>query len=408
MHIDLNSCFATVEQQANPLLRGKPIVVAAYASPKGCILASSVEAKRFGIKTGMSVKEGKLRYPKLIVLSPDPWKYRSVHLRLRKLLSSYTPFVQPRSIDEFVLDLTNTPSLKTKSMQEVGLEIKVRIKKEIGDFLTVSIGISTNRFLAKLASNLQKPDGLIEINGQNFKKHYATIKPTDLPYIKQRNAFRLASVGIFTVIDFYNSPLWKLKVAFASINSYYWHMRLRGYEVDAVSWGRRSYGNSYALPQPLATVKELMPILTKLTTKMMGRVRSAGYKARGVHLSLFYRDGSFWHKGESFSHFLFDTRDILKIFRSLLTTSYLVGQKPKPIRNIAVSCFNLTKTKLIQLSFFEDINSKVLLNSHVDSANKKWGEFVVIPASMMATAQYVPDRIAFGGVKELEEFTLGA
>ena len=90
MHIDLNSCFATIEQQANPFLRGKPIAVAAFTSPKGSILAASVEAKRLGIKTGMRVRDGRAIYPKLIVLSPDPWKYRNVHLSLRKLISDYT------------------------------------------------------------------------------------------------------------------------------------------------------------------------------------------------------------------------------------------------------------------------------------------------------------------------------
>src|SRR3989344_3534104 len=167
MHIDLNSCFATVEQQANPHLRGKPVAVAAYTTPSGCILAPSIEAKHYGIKTGMRVKDGKLLYPGLIVLPPDPWKYRSVHLKLRKLISDYTADFNPKSIDEFVLNLEGYPCLVASSMQQVAREIKIRIKKEIGDWLTVSIGISPNRFLAKLASGIHKPDGLDEINKDN-------------------------------------------------------------------------------------------------------------------------------------------------------------------------------------------------------------------------------------------------
>src|SRR5664279_4177041 len=104
MHIDLNSCFATIEQQANPFLRGKPIAVAAFATDKACILAASVEAKRLGIKTGMGVADGKLIYPKLVVLTPDPWKYRNIHLKLRSLISNYTNDFAPKSIDEFVLN----------------------------------------------------------------------------------------------------------------------------------------------------------------------------------------------------------------------------------------------------------------------------------------------------------------
>src|SRR3990172_11297955 len=111
MHMDLNSCFATIEQQANPMLRGKPVAVAAYTNSSGCIIAPSNEAKRYGIKTGMRVKDGKLLYPKLIVLPPDPWKYRTVHLQLKNLLLNYTEELVPESIDEFVLNLYIYPSM---------------------------------------------------------------------------------------------------------------------------------------------------------------------------------------------------------------------------------------------------------------------------------------------------------
>src|SRR3972149_7302235 len=167
MHMDLNSCFATIEQQANPHLRGKPVVVAAYTTPSGCIVAPTVEAKGYGIKVGMRVKEGKLLYPGLIVLAPDPWKYRTVHLGLRRIISDYTDKFVPKSIDEFVLNLQGYPSFD-KGMLEVAREIKERIKKEIGEWLTVSVGVAPNRFLAKTAAGLHKPDGLDEINKDNF------------------------------------------------------------------------------------------------------------------------------------------------------------------------------------------------------------------------------------------------
>jgi DNA polymerase IV len=111
MHVDLNSCFATIEQQANPLLQGKPIVVAAYDSPRGCVVAPSIEAKEYGIKTGMSVSDARLLYPKVIVRTPDPPKYRWVHLKFRKIFQDYSPDVSPKSIDEAVIDLTHTLSL---------------------------------------------------------------------------------------------------------------------------------------------------------------------------------------------------------------------------------------------------------------------------------------------------------
>ena len=408
LHIDLNSCFATVEQQANPHLRGKPIAVAAYTTPNGCILAPSVEAKRYGVKTGMRVKDGKLLCPGLIILSSDPWKYRNVHLSLRRLLSDYTADFVPKSIDEFVLNLEGYPCLRKgerevkNAMFEVGREIKKRIKKEIGEWLTVSVGIAPNRFLAKLASGLHKPDGLDEINKDNYLNCYLKLKLTDLPYIKTRNAIRLAGMGIYSVVDFYRAPLWKLKAAFESTNGYYWYLRLRGFSIDDIEFGRRSYGNSYALPQQLTTLAELSPILTKLVTKMSTRLRHAGYKTKGIHLAVSFRDGSFWHKGQTLSGVLFDTRDIYKrAYRILMECPF-----KKPVRDMAVSCFNLVKYSTLQLELFENVVAKEKLSDSMDKINERWGDYVVTPARMAKTETSVPDRIAFGGVKEIEEFTL--
>jgi DNA polymerase-4 len=172
MHVDLNSCFATIEQQANPLLRGKPIVVAAYNSPNGCLIAPSIEAKRYGIKTDMTVRDAKLLYPQVIVRTPDPAKYRTVHLQFRKIFKDYSPNVSPKSIDEAVIDFTDTYALYNRSLTDIGQEIKRRFREEIGEWMVCSIGISTNRFLAKLAASLQKPDGLTVIDHTNVLKVY--------------------------------------------------------------------------------------------------------------------------------------------------------------------------------------------------------------------------------------------
>ena len=316
------------------------MAVAAYSTPSGCIVAPSVEAKALGIKVGMRVKDGKLICPDLVVLEPDPWKYRCAHLALRKIISDYTNEFSPKSIDEFVLDLEGYPAF-SKGMVNIAKELKTRIKREVGDAITVSIGIAPNRFLAKVAAGLSKPDGLDEINKDNFEKVYSGLKLTDLCGIKTRSALRLNSVGIYTVSDFYKVGVWQLKAAFQSVLGYYWFVRLRGWEIDAVEFGRRSYGNSYALPKPLVTPEELSPILSKLVTKTGARLRHAGYKARGVHLSILYRDWSHWHKAKSLSKTLFDSRDIYRAaFKILLMSPYR-----KPVRELAVSVFGLLKSK---------------------------------------------------------------
>ena len=392
MHIDLNSCFATIEQQANPFLRGKPIIVAAFTTGKGCILAASVEAKKLGIKTGMKVMDGKAIYPKLTVLPPDPWKYRNVHQRLRRLLSDYTDKVTPKSIDEFSLDMKDCLPLKGNSLKVVAQEIKDRIKREIGEWLTVSIGIAPNRYLAKIAAGLHKPDGLDEINAKNFLSLYSTLKLTDLTGIKEKNAVRLNSVGIYSVLDFYGAPVWKLKAAFHSITGLYWHMRLSGYEVDNVACERRSYGNSVAIGANLSKIEELSPPLARLTEKMCSRLRVAGFRARGIHLAITYKDGSWWHKGYLMPHSCFASRDFYRAAFRLL----LEANPNTPVLNLAVSCFSLTKDGPLQLDFFDNIPRKENLVRAVDNINEKWGDFMIISARSLGGAKVVLDRIAFG------------
>ncbi len=404
LHLDLNSCFASIEQQANPFLRGKPLVVAAFNSYKGCILASSIEAKRLGIKTGMWVGEAQKIYPKLKVLTPDPWKYRNVHLKLRKLISEYTNDFSPKSIDEFVLNLENYNALSAGSMQQVAREIKDRIKSEIGEWLTVSIGIAPNRYLAKIGAGLHKPDGLDEINKDNFKEIYSKLKLTDLTGIKERNAARLASLGIYSVLDFYEAPIWRLKAAFHSIAGLYWHMRLSGYEIDNFESRRSSFGNSVAIGKNIANIEELSPILARLTEKTCSRLRSAGFTAGGIHLTLVYKDGSFWHKGRRLSENRFDTRDIYKAAYRLL-----IEAKPQtPVLNIAISCFDLSTGSKLQLGLFENEAKKEKLVKSEDLINRRYGDFTVASAKSFGGAKIVLDRIAFGGVRELEEFSLNS
>lgn len=390
MHIDINSCFATIEQQANPYLRDKYVAVAAYATNNGCILAASYNAKRLGVKTGMGVKEGRKLCPGLIVLPPDPNKYRFVHHRLFKILKSYSPIVVPKSIDEFIIDFSKNKFLP--DLKLVAVQIKNRIRKEVGEFISVSIGISTNRFLAKTAASYKKPDGLFVISKENHKQVFSTLNLTDLCGIKKGNASRLSIVNIFSVMDFYNADITKLKFGFRSVTGYYWYLRLHGFEVDEAMFGRKSFGNSYALPKPYYKFEDLAPILTKLIEKMAIRLRRKNYIAQGVHLGIWFRDNSFWHKGKKLANPIFASSDFRKeIFKLLFSVP-----KIKPVRNLSVTCFDLHNKNFLQLDLTSDVIKKVKLCEALDNINGKWGDFTVVPTRMINNESYVLDRIAFG------------
>lgn len=395
MHVDFNSCFASIEQQANPLLRGKPIVVAAYTTGNGCILAASREAKILGIKTGMRVREGQALYPRLVVLSPDPPKYRWVSRRLRDLLSSYTPYLSVESIDEMVMDVAHAPRTDTISL---AYEIKRRIKREIGDWLTVSIGIAPNRYLAKVASGLHKPDGLDIITKENIEEIFTGLRLEDLCGIKEGNATRLKIAGIMTPVDFYRASPTALVTALHSKTGWNWWQRLHGYDPSASSGQgiQKTYGHSFALGvfrKP--SDPEITKIMAQLIVKMGRRMRTAGFVAHGISVSLLFTDYSHWVKNARGQEPLFADGDFLHEARRML-----VQAPTKPVRILAVTSFDLVPRGSGQLPIWNTDVRKWHLVDALDRIADRFGEFTVTPARMLGMEQKVLDRIAFGRVVE--------
>jgi DNA polymerase IV len=191
--------------------------------------------------------------------------------------------------NEAVIDFSDTYALYNRSLVDIGQEIKQRFKKEIGEWMVCSIGISTNRFLAKLAASLKKPDGLETIDHTNVLSVYAQVSLLDLNGINTRNEARLNACGIFTPMEFFNASVDTLKKqVFQSINGYYWYLRLRGHEIDEEDFARKSFGNTYALGKQTNDPRELSKLLMKLCEKTGRRLRRAGYAATGVHVACVY------------------------------------------------------------------------------------------------------------------------
>jgi DNA polymerase-4 len=404
LHVDLNSCFATLEQQASPKSRGKPLVVAAYDSPGGCVLAPSIEEKKLGIKTGMSVRDARILYSNIIVRTPHPEMYRDAHMKFKKIFMDYTPDVTPKSIDEAVLDFSriNNQVLFKKNLVDIGFEIKKRIRLDLGEWVSCNVGIGTNRFLAKTAASLHKPDGLDIIKFNNLEKIYSQLELLDLCGINTRFQVRLNFYGIFTPLQFFNAPLQKLKKqVFQSICGYYWYLRLRGWEIDAVDFKRKSYGQSYALGKKTDDPAYLSSLLMKLTEKMGRRLRKAGRTAAGIHVACSYIDGSGWHKGRTFDEEEMFTTD--ELFKKVLL---VFNSRPerKVVTKLDICCFNLQDAASVQESLFETSYArKRNVSKAMDKINNKWGEWTIYPALMQGREKEVLDRIAFGGVRELEE-----
>lgn len=407
MHVDINSCFATVEQQANPLLRGKPVVVAAYVKDYGCILAASREAKKLGIKTGMRVKEGKTIAPRLVVLPPDPPKYRIVNRQLLGLLQSYTAHISVESIDEMVMNLKDTPALHHQSMEDIAKEIKMRIKAEIGEWITVSCGIAPNRYLAKVASGLQKPDGLVAITRENIVETFSSMTLTDFCGIKEGNSNRLKAAGILTPLAFYRASATDLKRAFRSITGYHWWLRLHGYEDGSmykefekdVEEDQKSFGQSYVLGTARKTNDpNLWQILTQLVMKMGRRLRADGFTAYGVGISAMFLDHTHWHTQEKKVFALFTDLDFYTAMRSMLTHA-----PEKPVKLLAVYCYALHRDTDVQASLFPEENRGRDITRAIDAIQDRFGDFVIYPARMVNMEQKVLDRISFGGVQGLPD-----
>jgi DNA polymerase-4 len=399
MHIDLNSCFASIEQQANPSLRGKPVVVAAYATSGGCVLTSSREAKTLGIRTGMSVGEAKRICPSVAVLTPDPVKYRFVNRAFATIVRSYTDDMEIKSIDEIVADFKNSSKIQGEDIEsqmlDLAKEIKTRIKNEIGEWLTVSIGISTNRYLAKIASGIHKPDGLDIITKENIRSILSSFTLEQLCGIKKGNAGRLRYAGISSPIQFYDASAPALKQAFHSITGCDWWRRLHGWESDDKKIDRKSFGQSYALYKqyPPSDVR-VHQILCQLVGKMSRRMRRKGFAAKGIHVACLFTDYSFWHKGMKLEKTLYAANDLYGVCYDVLKSA-----PDKPVRILSVSCHYLEELGAEQEELFTDTGKKRALVKAIDEVWDTWGDFSLTPARMMNMEHKILDRIAFGGVE---------
>ena len=398
MHIDLNSCFATVEQQARPMLRGKPVAIVNRRTEHTAIVTASYEAKAKGVKVGMKLKEARILCPDIVALESDPSKYRYVYHKLLDIMREYSAHVTMKSIDEGVIDFHQTShDIAGRDLVEIGHEIKQRLKDEIGVWMRCNIGIATNRFLAKTAAGLHKPDGLDVITSQNIKQVLGDLKLTDLTGIAHRNEHRLNSVGIYTPLQFLDAEVITLhKVVFKSVVGEWWYKRLRGFEVDDVETQMGRVGRQYVLERFDLSFEEVAQRLHHLCESVGSRMRTQGKAARGVYVYAKTLERGYWHSSTLSPLPFYSDR---AIYAQALQ---LFGKAPDGLKEIGIHCYEFMELEDSQLSLFVDeIARERQVVEAVDNLNQRFGDRTVHSANTLKTGIYVSTKIPFGSTRYL-------
>jgi len=196
LHVDVDAFFASVEQMDNPELKGKPVIVGGSTGLRGVVSAASYEARRFDVHSAQPMTEARRLCPQGVFLKARMDRYQEVSRRIHKILSSYTPKIEPISIDEAFLDVTGCEKLFGEA-EEIAQAIKIRIRKEIG--LTCSVGLAPNKFLAKIASEIRKPDGLVVVTEDEKKRFLLDLPVSKMWGVGKVTERKLQQMGLHTI-----------------------------------------------------------------------------------------------------------------------------------------------------------------------------------------------------------------
>jgi DNA polymerase-4 len=395
MHVDLNSAFATIEQQARPMLRGRPVAIINRRTEHTAIVTASYEAKALGVKVGMKFIEAARLAPGLIAVESDPNKYRYVYKKLTAILESYSPNVVMKSIDEGVIDFHGVKM--EMSMEEIGREIKSRLRSEVGVAMKCNVGIGPNRFLSKTAAGLNKPDGMDVIDGHNLRQVMEKLKLTDLTGIASHNEARLNAVGIYTPLEFLDaSELTLRKVVFGGVNGTYWYKRLRGWEVDDRIFDMKRVGRQYVLEDRNLTNEQIRQRLHTLCESVGARMRKQYKVARGIYVYTKTRGRQYWHACKVLPLPFYSDKSIYMLASSLFSGA------PDDIIEIGVHCYNLSDDDNPQMSLFGDVLAmeKQLVGA-IDEINSRYGETTIHSADTLTSVKLIKQKIPFGSTRHL-------
>lgn len=387
LFLDLNAYFASCEQQEDPSLRGKPIAVVPLIADTTFVIAASYEAKRFGIKTGTRVDEAKRLCPDLTIVPGRPPLYVHFHRLILEAADTVLPVDKVCSIDEMRFRLIGEEREPEKALV-LARRMKDALKEGVGEQMTCSVGLAPNSFLGKLATDLQKPDGLVMIQAHELPDRLRGLKLTEFAGINKRMEVRLQAAGMFSSDDMIDASPDELARAFGSVIGERWWYLLRGYDIALPENERKSLGHSHVLPPDRRNEQGVRDVLMRLATKATARLRANNLwaSAMSVHVSGFKKSWGVRTK-------IPPTQDTITVTQKLI--ELLQHQDYVGPRAVGITFTELSEIDQVTPSLFDQTFDRSLLNKAVDRVNQKFGKNKVYLAGTEKSKNSADEKIAF-------------
>ncbi|HEY0162964.1 MAG TPA: DNA polymerase [Edaphobacter sp.] len=415
LHIDLNSFFASVEQQLHPEYRGKPLAVVPTMTDTTCCIAASYEAKELKIKTGTQVGEAKRICPEIILIEGSHTVYAQYSKAINDAVHLVCPVAHNPSIDEMCCELIGREQEPPRA-RKIALDIKQAIYKNVGEALRCSIGMAPNRYLAKIASDMQKPDGLIGLLPSQLPRSIAHLELRDLPGVGARTETRLKTKGITTMEQLLALDRTAMHNLFDSVwgdRMYHW---LRGGitgddGAPLPNDMQKSLGHSHVLAPELRTEEGAWAVANKLLHKAAMRLRMEKFYTSSMSVVIRYQltreqaerlqskrhTSGIRHSGWGMeARFLEcqDTLTLLEVLRGIWSHRPKEKELTRPFF-VGVTLRNLIPEDEHQETLFGDPDNRMQLAATMDKLNQKYGHTTLHFAGMLPARESAPTRIAF-------------
>ena len=413
LYLDLNSYFASVEQQEQPHLRGRPIAVAPVESPSGTIIAASYEAKAFGVRTGHKVREARALCPELILTPARHELYVAYHEAIVAEVWRHIPVTAVCSIDEVACRLLDNENDPVGAMA-LGVRIKAGVCAAVGDQLRASVGIAPNRLIAKMACDMQKPDGLTLIEAHELPARLAGLPLSDIPGIGRKTAARFAVRGLHRIGDYTALGANDAAGVFGSVLGSRLWWRLHGQDFPDAPAQSKSVGHSHVLGPQARDAESVRLVARRLLMKAASRLRRGGFVTTRLVLGARLESGADWRRegrvmatADSFA--LIDALGELwpHLARHLVETGARV-------RTIGVTAADVRAAAGDQPSLFAALPPSdplaraartPRLSEAMDRMNARFGKNAVTLGPLVGgRADHVGAKIAFGRIPERAEF----